>query len=67
MKTEMLCMEKTWAYWKAAFCRLPEFHARITCYALRIGLLELHENAAENDAEMTAWLQNRCREILKNK
>ncbi|EAJ1872999.1 hydrogenase expression protein HypA, partial [Campylobacter coli] len=28
-------------------------------------LTEIYENAVENDTETTEWLQNRCREILR--
>ena len=30
-----------------------------------LGLTEIYENAVENDTETTEWLQNRCREILR--
>ncbi|EAL5112002.1 hydrogenase expression protein HypA, partial [Campylobacter coli] len=44
---------------------LPRYTERILCYELRIGLTEIYENAVENDTETTEWLQNRCREILR--
>lgn len=56
---------KTAAYWERKYSHLPRYTERILCYELRIGLTEIYENAVENDTETTEWLQNRCREILR--
>ncbi|WP_346685664.1 phosphotransferase [Enteroscipio rubneri] len=64
-RTWLMCMEKTAAYWERKYSHLPRYTERILCYELRIGLTEIYENAVENDTETTEWLQNRCREILR--
>ena len=65
-RTWLMCMEKTSSYWEKKFCHLPNFHKRIYCYQLRIGLAEIFENGTEDDEESAKWVQNRCREILQS-
>lgn len=57
-------MEKTSVYWEKEFGNLQNFHKRILCYALRIGLYEIYENARDNNIKFTKWLQNRCCDLI---
>lgn len=66
-RTWLMCMAETAAYWGKTFCGLPNYDKRIRCYALSIGLNEIFENARENNAAFTIWLQDRCKELLGKK
>ena len=59
-----MCMKKTWEVWKEHFGNTPDFVRRIRCYALRIGLVEVAENAFTPSGTLQ-WVQNRCGEILR--
>ncbi len=63
--TWLMCMDKSYNYYKEIFDNEENFEKRILCYSLHIGLMEIYENAIDKDLESLEWVQNRCREILK--
>jgi len=65
--TWLMCMEKTSNYWDETLSKVPNYHERILCYQLHIGLEEIYENALDGDIDTLAWCQERCRQILENK
>jgi len=63
-RTWLMCMEKTASYWEETLSSAPNYHNRIMCYQLHIGLKEIYENALDGDIVTLAWCQERCRQIL---
>jgi len=63
-RTWLMCMELTSSYWEETLCSAPNYHKRIMCYQLHIGLNEIYENAVDGGEETLARCQNRCRQIL---
>lgn len=63
-RTWLPCMEHSATVWEAELGHLPNFRERVRCYQLRIGLDELRHHTVVGDSEMTAWLEERCRQIL---
>ena len=63
--TWLMCMEKVSKYWTKVYGHISDFDKIVKCYELHIGLEEIYENAIDKDIETLEWIQNRCREILK--
>lgn len=63
--TWLMCMDRTSKYYDSIFSNEENYNERILCYQLHTGLIDIYENAIDDDIEEVTWLQNRCREILK--
>ena len=62
-RTWLMCMKHSATYWEETLSSVPNYHERIICYQLHIGLNEIYENALDGGAETIIWCQDRCRQI----
>jgi hygromycin-B 4-O-kinase len=61
--TSLPCMAHQSAHFDRTLSARDDFHERVLCYALRIGLEEAREATRDGDAQLAGWASARCREL----
>lgn len=59
----LVCMQMSAEYWGKKLGEIPNYHARIKCYLLRIALHEIYKDAINGNAKMLNWLQKRAEDL----
>ena len=54
------------AYYETLLSALPNYHKRLLCYQLYIGLDEIHEKVLYENWEEARWAVERCTEITRS-
>jgi hygromycin-B 4-O-kinase len=62
--THLACMQVQAAHFERILGDLPDYRARILCYALRIGIEEAREARRDGNTEHAEWAAKRCRELI---